>query len=81
VPAAWQVSSVPKPCNVDRTSLVYSASTEGKTGSLLLSRELTVDAMLVMTKYYPTVQDFFQTVRARDEEQVVLLAAKNAAGH
>jgi hypothetical protein len=40
-----------------------------------------VDAMLVMTKYYPTVQDFFQTVRARDEEQVVLLAAKNAAGH
>ena len=81
LPAAWQVSSLPKPCNVDRTSLVYSASTEGKTGSLLLSRELKVDAMLVMTKYYPTVQDFFQTVRARDEEQVVLLAAKNAAGH
>ncbi|HWY96769.1 MAG TPA: DUF3857 domain-containing protein [Steroidobacteraceae bacterium] len=81
LPAAWQVSSVPKPCNVDRTSLAYSASTEGKTGSLLLSRELKVDAMLVMTKYYPTVQDFFQTVRARDEEQVVLLAAKNAAGH
>jgi transglutaminase-like putative cysteine protease len=81
LPAAWQVSSVPKPCNVDRASLVYSASTEGKTGSLLLSRELKVDAMLVLTKYYPTVQDFFQTVRARDEEQVVLLAVKNAAGH
>jgi hypothetical protein len=81
LPAAWQVSSVPKPCKVDRASLVYSASTEGETGSLLLNRELTVGAMLVKTEYYPTVQDFFQAVRAGDEEQVILLAAKNAAAH
>jgi hypothetical protein len=80
LPANWQVSSVPKPRSVDRASLVYSASTEGKNGSLLLNRTLTVDAMLVSTKYYPTVQDFFQAVRAGDEEQVILLAAKNAAG-
>ncbi len=81
LPANWQVSSVPKPCNVDRASLIYSVSTEGRNGSLLLNRELTVKAMLVNTKYYQTVQEFFQAVRAGDEEQVILLAAKNAAGH
>ncbi len=36
---------------------------------------------LVNIKYYESVQDFFQTVRAGDEEQVILLAAKTAAGH
>jgi len=81
LPATWQVSSVPKPSNVDRASLVYSASTEGKNGSLFLNRELTVEALLVNAKYYPGVQDFFQSVRAGDEEQVILLAVKNAAGH
>jgi hypothetical protein len=81
LPATWQVSGVPKPCNVDRRILVYSASTESKNGSLLLNRVLTVDAMVVAVKYYSTVQDFFQAVRAGDEEQVILLAAKNAAAH
>jgi hypothetical protein len=48
---------------------------------LLLNRNLTWNMMLVNTKYYGSVQDFFQTVRAGDEEQVILLAAKNPAGH
>jgi hypothetical protein len=37
--------------------------------------------MFVNTKFYPSVQDFFQTVRAGDEEQVILLASKNPAAH
>jgi hypothetical protein len=36
---------------------------------------------LVNIKFYESVQDFFQAVRAGDEEQVILLAAKPAAGH
>jgi len=47
LPATWQVSSRAEPSNVDRASLVYSASTEGKNGSLFLNRELTVEALLV----------------------------------
>ncbi len=81
LPANWQVSSVPKPRNDNRTSLIYAVSTEGKNGSLLLNRNLTVNMTLVNIKYYESVQDFFQTVRAGDEEQVILLAAKTAAGH
>jgi len=81
LPANWQVSSIPKPRNDNRASLIYAVSTESKSGSLLLNRELTVNMVLVNTKYYGTVQDFFQTVRTGDEEQVILLAAKTAAGN
>jgi hypothetical protein len=81
LPANWQVSSVPKPRDLNRTSLLYSVSTDGKNGSLLLNRELTLNMTLVNTKYYASVQDFFQTVRAGDEEQVILLASKNPAVH
>jgi Transglutaminase-like superfamily len=80
LPANWQVSSVPKPRSDDRASLLYSVSAEGRNGSLLLNRALTVNATLVNTKFYETVQGFFQRVRAGDEEQVILLAAKNAPG-
>jgi hypothetical protein len=72
---------VPKPRNDNRTTLIYSVSTEGRNGSLLLNRDLTVNMTLVNIKYYESVQDFFQAVRAGDEEQVILLAAKPAAGH
>jgi Domain of Unknown Function with PDB structure (DUF3857) len=81
LPANWQVSTVPKPRDINRNSLVYSVSTDGKNGSLLLNRNITWNMMLVSIKYYGSVQDFFQTVRAGDEEQVILLAAKNPAGH
>jgi hypothetical protein len=81
LPANWQVSSLPQPHSENRKTLIYSVSAEGKTGTLLLNRELSADLVLANIKYYGSVQDFFQTVRAGDEEQVILLAAKNAAGH
>jgi len=81
LPANLQVGSMPKPRDVNHKGVIYSISTEGKNGSLLVNREVTINMTVVATKYYPTIQDFFQTVRAGDEEQVILLAAKNPAGH
>jgi hypothetical protein len=81
LPAAWQVVSTPKPRDLDHKGVVYSISTEGKNGSLAVNRVVTINMTIVGIKYYPTIQDFFQTVRAGDEEQVILLAAKNPAGH
>jgi Domain of Unknown Function with PDB structure (DUF3857)/Transglutaminase-like superfamily len=81
LPANWQVGSMPKPRDVDHKGVIYSISTEGKNGSLLVNRAVTINMTLVNIKYYPTIQDFFQTVRAGDEEQVILLAAKNPAVH
>jgi Domain of Unknown Function with PDB structure (DUF3857)/Transglutaminase-like superfamily len=80
-PANWQVSSMPKPRDIDRKGVIYSISAEGQNGSLRISRAVTINMTLVNTKYYPTIQDFFQTVRAGDDEQVILLAAKNPAVH
>jgi hypothetical protein len=77
----WRVSSVPKPCNEDQKSLVYSLSAQGGNGTLVVKRDLTVQMVLIDVKYYEAVLDFFQIVRAGDEGQVILLAAKNAAGH
>lgn len=79
LPANWQVNSIPQPHTEDRKALVYSVSSEGHNGGLLLKRDLSVKMMLVEAKYYPSVHDFFQLVRADDEEQVILLTAKNTA--
>lgn len=79
LPANWQVGSVPPPHIDNRTALVYSVSSEGHNGTLLLKRDLSVNMTLLDVKYYPAVHDFFQLVRADDEEQVILLAAKNTA--
>jgi hypothetical protein len=81
LPANWQVSSVPKPRDLNRTGVTYSISADGKSGSLLLNRAIALNLTLVNIKYYATIQDFYQTVRAGDEEQVILLAAKSPAGH
>jgi Domain of Unknown Function with PDB structure (DUF3857)/Transglutaminase-like superfamily len=81
LPENWQVGSLTKARKDDRKGLIYSASTEDKNGSVLLHREVSVNATLVSLKSFGSVQDFFQTVRSGDEEQVILLAAKNAARH
>jgi hypothetical protein len=39
-----------------------------------------LDMMLVAAKHYPMLQDFFQKVRAADEEQAVLTRITNTAG-
>jgi len=79
LPANWQVSSMPAPRIDDRGGFVYSAWTEGRDGTLALNRALSVNAVLVNSKQYGAVQDFFRTVRSGDEDQVVLLAVKNTA--
>jgi hypothetical protein len=81
LPANWKISSLPKPRGADRDSFVYSTWSEGGDESLLLYRALTINTMLVNTKDYAMVRDFFQTVRAGDEDQVVLLAGKGAVTH
>jgi len=81
LPDNWQVSSLPKPLKDDRTGLVYSLSGETKGVSLVLQRDLTVNLILVNIKFFPSVQDFFQIVRAGDDQQAILLAAKRTAGH
>ena len=81
LPATWKISSLPKARIDDLTSLVYSPWTEAGDESLLLFRALTINTMLVDIKNYATVQGFFESVRAGDQDQVIVLAGKNPAVH
>jgi Domain of Unknown Function with PDB structure (DUF3857)/Transglutaminase-like superfamily len=77
LPENWQVSSVPKPRSADHVTMTYSIVAEGKNGSLTVRREKSVKLTLVAVKYFDVVRNFFQEVRAGDEEQAVLVAAKS----
>ncbi len=76
--AGEQRASVPQG---HRGIAVYSLLSEAKNGALHVKRELTLNMLLLTTSHYGSVQDFYQNVRAGDEEQAVLASAKAAPGH
>jgi hypothetical protein len=79
LPPNWQVSSSPQPTRENGKVLNYASSSEVDNGSLHLKRELTVAALLVETKYYGAMQNFFEIVRTGDEGQIVLTPVKKVA--
>ncbi|MGA7893800.1 MAG: DUF3857 domain-containing protein [Candidatus Sulfotelmatobacter sp.] len=72
LPLGWQVQSLPQPQNQDGHIIVYSLKAEKDASSVHLTRKLTVDLLLLETKYYSALRNFFQVVRTGDEEQIVL---------
>lgn len=71
-PLGWQVSSVPKPIDVDAKAALYSLKVEQNPATIRLNRKLTIDMVLLESKVYPTLRRFFQVVRTGDGQQVVL---------
>jgi len=72
LPAAWQVNSVPPGQTQDGHIITYSFKAENVNGTLHLARKLNVDILLLDSKYYTALRNFFQVIRTGDEEQVVL---------
>jgi hypothetical protein len=72
LPAGWQVSSVPPPQDLNERVVVYSLKVEQSPGTLRLTRDLTIDVLLLEQKYYGALRNFFQAVRTGDAVQVVL---------
>ena len=72
LPLGWQVGSLPNPQNANGKVVVYTMKAENDKGVLRLKRKLSVDVLLVDTKYYPALRNFFQAVRMGDEQQVIL---------
>jgi hypothetical protein len=81
LPANWKISRLPTARIDDRASLVYSTWTEGSEESFQLYRGLTIKTMLVNTKDYGMVHSFYESVRAGDQDQAILLVGKNPAVH
>lgn len=71
-PAGWQITSVPAPQNQDGHVIAYTLQVENSQGTLHLKRSLRVDSLILETKYYTALRNFFQGVRTGDEEQIVL---------
>ncbi len=72
LPPGWSVSSVPAAKILDGHVVAYSIKVENGKNTLHLTRNLTVDFLILEPKYYMALRNFFQVVRTGDEEQIVL---------
>jgi hypothetical protein len=72
LPPGWQVSSVPKAWDQDGHIIHYTLRVENSPAGLQLTRKLSIDIMLLESKYYPALRNFYQVVRTGDGEQIVL---------
>ena len=72
LPLGWQVQSLPQPQNQDGHVITYDLKAEKAANSLHLTRKVKVEVLLLETKYYAPLRNFFQVVRTGDEEQIVL---------
>ncbi len=79
LPAGWQVGSAPKAHAVDINVAKYKSDVQGTAGSLSMKRELVMNTILIQTKHYPQLRNFYQAVRAGDEEQVVVTRGSPSA--
>ncbi|MGA7295771.1 MAG: DUF3857 domain-containing protein [Terriglobales bacterium] len=72
LPLGWQVSDVPKAQDQDGHVILYKLNVATTPEGLHLTRNFTIDILLLDPKYYPALRNFFQVVRNGDGEQIVL---------
>jgi Domain of Unknown Function with PDB structure (DUF3857) len=82
LPPGWQVNSLPPEPDEggDGAPVGYTLKVENNKQTLHLTRKLRVDLLLLETKYYPTLRNFFQVVRKGDEQQIVMQPGAPSAG-
>jgi hypothetical protein len=75
LPLGWLVSSTPPSQNDDQHAIVYTLNVDHDAGALHWKRKLSLDVLLLDSKYYGALRKFFQVVRTGDEAQIVLQPA------
>lgn len=78
LPPGMHLESLPPASKVERGAVVYqsSAQKDEKQGNLLeLKRSVKIAAYYVAAQQYPILREFYQQIRAGDEQQVVLKLA------
>ena len=81
LPSGWQVSAVPPPQAQDGHIVAYNLKVENDHGTLHMTRRLSWNFLMLESKYYPALRNFFQTVRTGDEQQIVLQPAAASASN
>jgi hypothetical protein len=79
LPLGWMVASAPPAQDQNAKVVSYVLKVDHDAGALHWTRTLNVDLLLVETKYYPALRNFFQVVRTGDESQIVLQPATATA--
>jgi hypothetical protein len=79
LPSGWQVSSVPKERAADIKVASYKASAQANGTTLNMRREFVMNGIFIQQKFYAQVRDFYQAVRAGDEEQTVVTRGSPSA--
>ena len=75
LPRGWQTYSMPPAKELGGKAINYSLSVENKNGRLHWNRQITIEMLLIQSKYYDSLRQFFQTMKASDEQQIVLSPA------
>ena len=79
LPTGLGVTSLPQVVNTNLKVAEFVSKAESKNGALHLRRELTINMLILDKKYYSQLRDFFQQVRAADDEQIVVAPTKAPA--
>jgi hypothetical protein len=72
LPLDWKVNSVPPGHKDEGRVCSYNTTAENHLGTLHLTRNLNINALVLDAKYYGALRKFFQTVKTSDEQQIVV---------
>lgn len=79
LPLGWQISNLPKLNNIDAKVCSYHADAQNNGGSLHVTRQLTMNILMLDPKYYGALRNFYQQVRTGDEQQIILSTSAASA--
>jgi hypothetical protein len=80
VPEGMQVESVPKPHALQNKFAGYKVEADKANGQLHIRRQFQMDELMFHTQFYEALQQFYNQVKAGDDEQAVLRNVSSAAG-
>jgi hypothetical protein len=75
----WSVEALPKTIHEDAKTVEFTLRVDDLAGNLNIRREVRHDLMLVPQDKYGVLRGFYQTVRANDQEQIVVQPDSAAA--
>ena len=78
LPPGKKVESLPKPRTEDVSFATYEATGRSQGDTVELKRKMVMNGIYFKTDYYPLLRKFFNSVRAGDEQQIVLENATTA---
>ena len=76
LPKSYQLESLPKALSDKNAVADITAGYANDNGTLHFTREFKLKGVMLETKYYPALRQFFQKVQAEANEQAVLKTAK-----